>query len=249
MLTPWRVSRSSTEDHHDSAILLGEIVMLYALGGAGVGRVLRLILPAEVSLHEVTVLHGILDRSLMVKTRCLKHLLEVIPQGTSLWLGRSFASHRHQVVVAELALFLLFLLRAGNRSLTLLLFGLPLSESDGFFPVGVVSGQVQELAIGFRLDSSYPVDKGFARGTILESSDDLVVGRVGEFSAALGEAGNVITEILALLLPAMAKFAHIARPHVGTLEVPYEGVLELGPVVEPPSREVLEPGTCLVGEV
>jgi hypothetical protein len=45
----------------------------------------------------------------MIGTRCLKHLLEVIPRGTSLWLGRSLGGRRYQVVAAELALFLFLL--------------------------------------------------------------------------------------------------------------------------------------------
>jgi hypothetical protein len=99
--------------------------------------------------------------------------------------------------------------------------GLPLAESNGFLPVGVVSGQVKELANGFRLDTPYPMDKGLACGTILESGDDLVVSRVRELSAMLGEAANVVTETLTLLSPTTEKFTRIARLHVGTLEVPY----------------------------
>jgi hypothetical protein len=53
------------------------------------------------------------------------------------------------------------------------------------------------------------VDKGLTRGTILESGDDLGVDRVGELSAALGEATYVVTETLALLLPAMEKLAGV----------------------------------------
>jgi hypothetical protein len=79
--------------------------------------------------------------------------------------------------------------------------------------------------------------------------NDLVVGHVGELSATLGEAVNLVIETLTLLLPAMTKFTHIAMPRVGTLEVPYEGIPEMGPVVDPPSREVLDPGMCRVGEV
>jgi hypothetical protein len=107
MLAPRRASRRPTEDHHDSAILLGELIVFGILGGAGVGHVLRLILLTEVSLHEVTVLHSMLEWGLVVRTRCLKHLLEVIPRGASLWLGRSLVGRHHKVVVAELALFLL----------------------------------------------------------------------------------------------------------------------------------------------
>jgi hypothetical protein len=102
------------------------------------------------------------------------------------------------------------------------------------------------MVFGF---SPYPMDKGLTRGTILESGDGLVVGCVVEFNAMLGEAANVVTVTLALLLPAMAKFTRVAKPRVGTLEVPYDGVPKLGPVVDPPSRVVLEPGTCRVGEV
>jgi hypothetical protein len=244
MLAPRRASRCSTKDHHDSAIFLWEIVVLDVLGSVGVGRVLWLILPTKVSLHEVTVLHGMLDRSLGARTSCLKQLLEVIPWGTSLWLGRSLIDRHHKVVAAELALFLLFLLWTGSRSFTLFLLGLPLAESDGLFPVGVVSGQVKELADGFRLDLPYLVDKGLARGSILQSGYDLVVGCVGEFSTTLGEVANVVTETLALLLPAMAKLACIVGPRVGSLEVPYEGVPELGPAIDLPSEEVLEPGMC-----
>jgi hypothetical protein len=137
----------------------------------------------------------------------------------------------------------------GSQSFTLLLLGLPLAESNDFFPIGLVSGQVEELADGFRLDSPYPVDKGLARGTILESGDDLIAGHVGEFSAALGEAAKVVAETLALLLSVMAKFARVAGPRVDALVVTYEGIPELGPTVDPPSREVLEPGTRRVSEV
>jgi hypothetical protein len=31
--------------------------------------------------------------------------------------------------------------------------------------------------------------------------------------------------------------------------VPYEGIPKLGPIIDPPLREVLEPGTCQVGKV
>jgi hypothetical protein len=48
------------------------------------------------------------------------------------------------------------------------------------------------------------MDKGLARGTILEGRNDLVVCRVGKLGAALGEAADVVMETLAFLLPAMA---------------------------------------------
>jgi hypothetical protein len=48
------------------------------------------------------------------------------------------------------------------------------------------------------------MDKGLARGTILESRGDLVVRHVVELSATLGEVANVVMEALAILLPVLA---------------------------------------------
>jgi hypothetical protein len=189
------VSERLTEEHHDSTIFFEEIVVLVVLGGTGVGRILWLVLPTEVPLHEVAILHGVLDRTLVVGTMCLKHLLKVIPRGTSLRLGRSLVGRRHQVVVVELALFLL-LLQSDGWSLALFLLGLLLAESDHFLPVGMVDGHVKELSDGLWLDSPYPVDKGLTCGTILEGCDDLVVCHVGELGAAPGEAAYVLMETL-----------------------------------------------------
>jgi hypothetical protein len=48
------------------------------------------------------------------------------------------------------------------------------------------------------------MDKGLARGTILERRDDLVISRVGELGTTFGEAADVVTEIITLFLSAMA---------------------------------------------
>jgi hypothetical protein len=40
VLTPQQESRHPVEDHHDSAIFLGEFIMVGGLGGAGYGCVL-----------------------------------------------------------------------------------------------------------------------------------------------------------------------------------------------------------------
>jgi hypothetical protein len=50
-------------------------------------------------------------------------------------------------------------------------------------------------------------------------------------------------------MPAMAKIASIAGSGIGALEVPYEGISELSPAVDPPPGEVLEPGFCQVSKV
>jgi hypothetical protein len=62
------------------------------------------------------------------------------PRATRVWLWRSLVGRRYQVVAAELALFLLFLIRSGGRSLTLFLLGFPLAKSDGLLSVDMVSG-------------------------------------------------------------------------------------------------------------
>jgi hypothetical protein len=61
MLAPWRVSRHPTEDHHDGAIFPGKFIMLDVLRGASVVHVLWLVPLANLSLHEVAILHGMLD--------------------------------------------------------------------------------------------------------------------------------------------------------------------------------------------
>lgn len=60
---------------------------------------------------------------------------------------------------------------------------------------------------------------------------------------------DVVTETFTLLLSAVPKLTGVARPGVGALEVADEGVLKLLPVVDPSSREVLEPRSCQVCEV
>jgi hypothetical protein len=119
-------------------------------------------------------------------------------------------------IAAELPLLLPFLLRPGDWFLKFFL-ELLLAEGDGFLPVGVVSGQVEKLPDGFRLDSPYPMDKGITRGAILERCDDLVVRRVGELSTTLGEAVYVVTETFTLLLRAVAKFVGVVGPGVDAL--------------------------------
>jgi hypothetical protein len=93
------------------------------------------------------------------------------------------------------------------------------------------------------------MDKGLARGSILESCDDLVICCVGELGASLREAAYVVAETLTLLLSAMKKLTGVAESGVGALEMPYEGIPELCLAVDPPPGEVLEPGTCRVGKV
>jgi hypothetical protein len=127
----------------------------------------------------------------------------MVPQRANSGFGQLFVGCRYQVATVKLSLLLL-LVRPGGRDLARILLLLPLAEGDSFLPVGMICGDVEELSCSFWLDSPYLVDKGVARGTILEHCDDLVVSRVEELGTIFGEAENVVTETLTLLLPAMA---------------------------------------------
>jgi hypothetical protein len=130
----------------------------------------------------------------------------MVPQRATSGLGLLFVGRRYQVATVELSLLLLLLLlvKPGGRDLARILLLLPLVEGGSFLPVGMIRGEVEELLGSFWLDSPYLMDKGVARGTILEHCDDLVVSRVEELGTIFGEVANVVTETLTLLLPAMA---------------------------------------------
>jgi hypothetical protein len=130
----------------------------------------------------------------------------MVPQRATSGLGLLFVGRRYQVATVELSLLLLLLLlvKPGGRDLARILLLLPLVEGGSFLPVGMIRGEVEELLGSFWLDSPYLMDKGVARGTILEHCDGLVVSRVEELGTIFGEVANVVTETLTLLLPAIA---------------------------------------------
>jgi hypothetical protein len=131
----------------------------------------------------------------------------MVPQRATSGLGLLFVGRRYQVATVELSLLLLLLLllvKPGGQDLARILLLLPLVEGGSFLPVGMIRGEVEELLGSFWLDSPYLMDKGVARGTILEHCDGLVVSRVEELGTIFGEVANVVTETLTLLLPAMA---------------------------------------------
>jgi hypothetical protein len=95
----------------------------------------------------------------------------MVPRWPCLWLRQPLVGCCYQVVAAELLLLLLLLLllRPGGWNLSKLLLGLPLAEGDDLLPVCVVGSQIEELPDDFQLNSPYLMDKGLARGTVLEA--------------------------------------------------------------------------------
>jgi hypothetical protein len=67
---------------------------------------------------------------------------------------------------------------------------------DRFLAVSVVARDVEELAGRTRHAAPETMDERGAGRAILERRDGVVVGRTGEFGAALGEALNVLTRAL-----------------------------------------------------
>jgi hypothetical protein len=91
-----------------------------------------------------------------------------------------------------------------------------------FLAVSVVAHDVEELAGRTRHAVPKSVDEGSAGCAILEHRDGVLVGRTGEFGAALREALNVLAQALSRLLLAVAQLPLLARACVGALEVPDE---------------------------
>jgi hypothetical protein len=114
-------------------------------------------------------------------------------------------------------------------------------RSDRFLAVGVVARDVEELASHSRHAALESMDEGCAARVVREHLDDVVVGRTGEFGAALGEALNVLMQDLSRLLLVVAQLPLLAGVCVSALEVPDEDSTQVGPVVDLFPRQVLEP--------
>jgi hypothetical protein len=92
-------------------------------------------------------------------------------------------------------------------------------RGDRFLAVGVVARDVEELTSSAGHVAPKSVDEGRARRAILECRDSIVVGRIRELGAALGEASYVLAKTLPRLLLAVAQLPLLAGAHVGALEV------------------------------
>jgi hypothetical protein len=88
------------------------------------------------------------------------------------------------------------------------------------------------------------MDQLLVGGSREEHSDDISVNNIGQLSALLGEASNVLTESFIWLLAVAPKVSGVARVHIGALEVPHENQYEVSPVVDATGRKVLQPSYC-----
>jgi hypothetical protein len=88
------------------------------------------------------------------------------------------------------------------------------------------------------------MDQLLVGGSREERSDDIGVSNIGQLSALLGEASNVLIESLIRLLVAAPKVLGVARAHIGSLEVPHKNLHEVILVVDAAGQEVLQPSFC-----
>jgi hypothetical protein len=123
--------------------------------------------------------------------------------------------HREEVVIAAALVILLLLFEERGRPFVVVHDLLPLAlkgvkrRGDRFLAVGVVAHNVEELAGHARHVAPESMDKGHARRAIMERRDGIVVGRIGELGAALGEALYVLAEALPRLLLAVVQLPRL----------------------------------------
>jgi hypothetical protein len=89
------------------------------------------------------------------------------------------------------------------------------------------------------------MDQHLAGGSREERSDDIGISNVGQLDALPGEAMDVLAESFIWLLAAALEVPRVARAHIGALEVPYENLYKVSPVVDASGRKVLKV-LCLV---
>jgi hypothetical protein len=93
---------------------------------------------------------------------------------------------------------------------------------DRLLSISMVARDVEELLGRARHAAPEPVDEGGTCHAVVECRDGVVVGCVGKFSAALGEAPDVLVQALSQLLLAIVHVPLLARTRVRALEVPDE---------------------------
>jgi hypothetical protein len=82
-----------------------------------------------------------------------------------------------------------------------------------------------------------------------ERQDDVSVTDLGELMTFLGETPDVIPQGFTLLLLAILQVPRVARPYVCALKVASDYLLEILPVVDRVSGQVIEPGPGRVSQV
>jgi hypothetical protein len=224
---------------------------------------------AVVLLEHVALLAGVVDRSLVVGTRLLQHVIE----HAGAWRGRSRPLSGRvnreglvPVVVVALRACLTARLLAFLAPLMLLLGLLGLAALRGhvvhtlaFLAIedgphrllagSEIGGDVEQL-VGVDQRAPLKLAHEVPAGCALEESmHDLGLGYAWELNTALEEASYEVSERLVGLLGARPQVPRVPGAHVCALEVPHERANQVIPVVDLIGRQVLEPRPSRVREV
>src|SRR6185503_11341820 len=206
-----------------------------------------------VLLEHLALLEGMIDRALVVRTRLLKHVVELATTA-SRGASRSLAVWGSRKGLLGVLCLSRPALARWDRLLSLLpslqflgggigldaaalrgriVFALArFVVEDGtnrFLAGGVVGGSVEQF-IGVNGSASRKLmHQVSARRTLEESINDLDVGDDGELGALLGEASHVVTQGLAGLLATPFEVPGVPRAHVRALEIAHEDMDQVGP--------------------
>jgi hypothetical protein len=214
--------------------------------------------PVEVAPKHDALLKGVLDGTLMIGARLLKHFVEQV--GTSGRLPRvSVLDGSDKVRVGGVAFrlrLLALLLRAALsgrlgdvfRLVPLRLLVLPEDGLDRLLPRGELGGDVHQLACPGGSLATQLAHQVAASGAGEERADDIRVGDVGQLGALLRKSPDVVPEGFSRLLAAASEIPGVPRVHVCALEVAGEGFDQVVPVGDLRRRQMLQPGSGSVGE-
>jgi hypothetical protein len=247
---------------HEAVVDLGEllclvILLLVVVVGSTTFR--RWPGPMEVAPKHDAFLKGVLDGTLMIGARLLEHLVEQVgasgrlPRVPVLGGGNKV---RVGGVAFRLRLLLALLPRAAMSGrlgdifwlapLRLLFF----SEDglDRLLTRGELGGDVHQLARPGGSLATQLVHQVAASGVGEERADDIRVGDVGQLGALLRKSPDVVPQGLSRLLAAASEIPGVPRAHVCALEVAGEGFDQVIPVGDLRRRQMLQPGSGVVGE-
>jgi hypothetical protein len=247
---------------HEAVVDLGELLCLVALllvvvgGSASFRRWPGLV---EVAPKHDALLKGVLDGTLMVGARLLKHLVEKV--GASRRLPRvPVLGDGDKVCVGgvsfRLRLLLALLLGATLSGRLRDVFQLAplkllvLSEDglDRLLTRGELGGDVHQLARPGGSLATQLAHQVAASGAGEERADDIRVGDVGQLGALLRKSPDVVPKGLSRLPAAASEIPGVPRAHVCALEVAGEGFDQVVLVGDLRRRQMLQPGSGGVGE-
>lgn len=112
----------------------------------------------------------------------------------------------------------------------------------GVLPVSDLGRYVEKISSGIWSPSLKIVEERLVGGVVSEGTCYMGVGSVREFISFLGEPPDVVPEPFPSLLVAPIEVPGAPRMLVSTLEVFYEGLSEVGLVVDGVGWQILESG-------